>query len=191
MVGYMLRTFLSGRKLTMKMKKIREWNVGKQKYGIALVAFMIAPTALGYWGVRQNTPTLAQVEVDFPLGNPPKSGVLMLKFNQHASCSPEVSFTLIKTSAQILGKPENYEWMDSQMAIWVDGDLVWQEKTVGVKYPNAVQTMGQASKQVIFALSNGKEAVVRMKPGTPKFVMTLQGAGKSIELARKNCASIR
>ena len=149
---------------------------------VAFVAF----DANAFWMVDSNTPTAAQVSADFKGKNGSLVGVLLINFISERNCNAEVAF--VNFEGEKLGIPVAQELADWKMTIWVDGKVVWHEKTGINDYVNGFETGGFATNEFIDKLVKGNEVVIQPLSEPPlKFVFTLEKSGLAIDKARKNC----
>jgi len=117
----------------------RKCNFITKKLIMFCVAF-VAFDANAFWMVDSNTPTAAQVSADFKGENGSLVGVFLTNFISERNCNPEVAF--INFEGEKLGIPVAQELADWKMTIWVDGKVVWHEKTGINDYVNGFETGG-------------------------------------------------
>lgn len=157
------------------------------KISIIVLILVIPINSHALWEVRNNTPTTAQISMDFKFENKIIGGVLLVNFMKEMSCNAEVSFAMFKDSSAILGDPISQKWANSRMIIWVDDKTAWNDRTAVTQYTNAFETGGMANTKLVSNLMHGNEAIVQPLSDMPKFVFSLKNSSAAIEKARENC----
>ncbi|MDX2506853.1 MAG: hypothetical protein QNL62_20585 [Gammaproteobacteria bacterium] len=153
---------------------------------VIILLFAVPINANALWEVRNNTPTTAQITSDFQF-NKSVAGVLLVNFIPEMSCTPEVSFTMLEGGSASLGSPVGQALANGKMSLWVDGKLVWNDRTAVTKYTNAIETGGMANSALVNKLMLGDEVVVQQLPDMPKFAFSLKGSSTAIKKAKANC----